>query len=94
MRELLGAALTVALVREGFTFHAGLGAPITCTRGEHRFTPLRELATITAVDEAPELLFDRLVAAGVHDAPLVAAPADRADAGSGMTAPSASRARE
>jgi heat shock protein HtpX len=94
VRELLGAALTVALVREGFTFHAGLGAPITCTRGEHRFTPLRELATITRVDEAPELLFDRLVAAGVHDAPLVAAPADRTDAGSGMTAPSASRARE
>jgi hypothetical protein len=91
---LLGAALTVALVREGFTFDARLGGPISCRRGEHRFAPLSELAEIAAVDEGARLLSDRLVAAGVHDAPLAPTPGDRANAEPGVPAPSTSAARK
>jgi heat shock protein HtpX len=90
---LLAAALTVALVREGFTFDARLGGPISCTRGEHRFTPLSEIAEIAAVDEGARLLSDRLLAAGVHDAPLAPTPGEPADAQPGATAPTTSPAR-
>ena len=68
---LLSAATVVALVREGFTFAADVGEPISCTRGEHRFTPHDDLARIAAEEVRPDALSDRLAAAGVADAPLV-----------------------
>jgi heat shock protein HtpX len=71
---LLSAATVVALVREGFSFDAAVGEPISCTRDEHRFTPYDDLAGIAAGEVRPDALSHRLAAAGVADAPLVLRP--------------------
>jgi Zn-dependent protease with chaperone function len=76
--QLLGAATVVALVREGFTFGADLGEPISCARGDHRFMPFVDLARIAAGEDRPDVLTDRLAAAGVADAPLAGPRAPRA----------------
>ena len=85
-RELLAAALTVALVRDGFEFHARPGEPLTCSRDGHRFTPFIDVTEIAGRPYVARMLEDRLAAAGVSGAPLVealheAAPVDGEDAG-------------
>jgi heat shock protein HtpX len=73
-RELLAAALFVALVRDGFEFDAGPGRPITCVRADARFVPFVDVAAIADGSATVENLRDRLVAAGVEGAPLVEGP--------------------
>jgi heat shock protein HtpX len=70
-RELVAAALTVALVRSGFAFEARPGEPLSCRRGEHRFTPFADVAEIADRPDAAGMLEARLSAAGVDGEPLV-----------------------
>jgi hypothetical protein len=79
--DLVAAATTLALVRAGFTFGAGIGEPITCTRGEERFAPFVELGEV-ARDQAPaDELRRRLEATGAGTEPLVAQAAAPAATG-------------
>ncbi|HEX8119738.1 MAG TPA: M48 family metallopeptidase [Solirubrobacteraceae bacterium] len=74
--DLLGATTVLALVRNGFTFSAGPGQPIACTRGEERFEPFDELGRLLArdtTDEDRESLRARLGEAGVADEALAPA---------------------
>jgi hypothetical protein len=73
---VLAAAFTVALTRAGFAYADDLGELVSCVRGEHRFTPVVDVALIERGDEGPESLADRLAAAGVAGAPLSPPEAD------------------
>jgi len=73
---VLAAAFTVALTRFGFAYADDLGELVSCVRGEHRFTPVVDVALIAQGDEGPEGLADRLAAAGVSVAPLAPREAD------------------
>jgi Zn-dependent protease with chaperone function len=73
---VLAAAFTVALTRAGFAYADDLGELVSCVRGEHRFTPVVDVALIERGDEGPEALADRLAAAGVAGAPLSPPEAD------------------
>ena len=73
--NLVAAALSVALVRDGFALESPVGEPVRCARGETTFVPFADLGRIAAGDEPPDALTQRLAAAGVADAPLVTAGA-------------------
>jgi len=69
--QLVACSLELALLREGFEFHAPPGEPIQCVRGGVRFVPFDEVGAIVAKDESPRALSDKLVAAGLAGKPLV-----------------------
>jgi len=75
-RELLGAALTVALVRDGFAFDVAPGEPMSCRRGEHCFLPFVDVAEVAERPDRGWVLEYRIVSAGVYDAPLGDASAE------------------
>lgn len=70
---VVGAALALALQRQGFSLHADPGDPVTLRRGEHTIEPFATLTALESGEMSADDWTQLQAKAGVSDAPLLVA---------------------
>lgn len=66
-RHLLGASLTLALVRSGWRAQALPGEPVSVVSGDDRIVPSEVVAALAAGETTPDAWHDRAVSLGIAD---------------------------
>ena len=66
----LGSALATLLAKHGWTIHADLGEPITCTKGEQAIKPFEVLPDFLSGKQSAEAWRERCSALGISGLPL------------------------